>query len=396
MANLLWGKVYYKNLLAGIIKEEPEGGVSFKYDNSYLNSSNPQISYNIPLSDACYTDLSGLMPFFDNLVADGWLADVQTKFIGSRKTSKLQLLLSFGYDCAGAVSIIDPEPQELIKCNNTTDKKELAVINSCSSLSGIHPKLAVVKRNNKYYPAKSKEVSTHIAKFSSENYPDLIENEFLATAAFKKLLPNEDVVDLSIGQVEGISSPALIIKRFDRLNGDKIHFEEFNQLLNIKSANRCNGSYKQMGDFIFNDKSCVKVEAYRLYGRILAGLIVGNSNMHLKDFAMLHTPQGLRLSPCYDISCSMFFDHKKMALAINDIGNLLIESLQAENIAILGNDFNLSKDAVFMLIKQLRSNIDTAKNAVSESNVGSIMLKNSIIKLMDSIWNKVFDSIGRL
>lgn len=35
MARLLWGKVYYKDIFAGIIREEPGDRVTFTYDDSY-------------------------------------------------------------------------------------------------------------------------------------------------------------------------------------------------------------------------------------------------------------------------------------------------------------------------------------------------------------------------
>jgi serine/threonine-protein kinase HipA len=65
----------------------------------------------------------------------------------------------------------------------------------------VQPKLAVIERNDKYYPARVGELSTHIAKFPSSNHSDLIDNEYLTTLAFKALLPDDEVVDLFIGSV---------------------------------------------------------------------------------------------------------------------------------------------------------------------------------------------------
>ncbi|MBL8677095.1 MAG: HipA N-terminal domain-containing protein, partial [Alphaproteobacteria bacterium] len=45
MAQLLWGKVYYQDVFAGYLRQEPGERFLFTYDESYLNSSNPPISY---------------------------------------------------------------------------------------------------------------------------------------------------------------------------------------------------------------------------------------------------------------------------------------------------------------------------------------------------------------
>src|SRR5947209_5116244 len=100
MANLLWGKVFYNDIFAGILREEPGGGTSFEYDESYLSSSNPEISYTLPQKSMKYISHAGLLPFFDNLVAEGWMESAQTRLLGKRIASRFELLLAFGFDCA--------------------------------------------------------------------------------------------------------------------------------------------------------------------------------------------------------------------------------------------------------------------------------------------------------
>jgi serine/threonine-protein kinase HipA len=285
MANLLWGKVYYKDIYAGILREEPGDRVAFEYDESYLNSNYPSIAYTLPKTLNKHTSENGLHAFFDNLVSEGWLEQAQSRLLGKRISSRFELLLAFGYDCAGAISVIDPDPFGLSTLFlDTHDPKEMAVLTSRASLSGVQPKLAIVERSGKYYPAQIGELSTHIAKFPSTGHEDLIINEYLTTLAFKALCPNDDVVDLSIKEIEGVSEIALVIKRFDRNLKERLHFEEFNQLLGKKSNAKYTGSHREMSDFIKNTKGCLLIENYRLYGRILAGLLLGNTDMHFKNF----------------------------------------------------------------------------------------------------------------
>ncbi|WP_032114081.1 type II toxin-antitoxin system HipA family toxin [Candidatus Paracaedibacter symbiosus] len=396
MANLLWGKVYYKDIFAGILREEPGDRTSFEYDPTYLNTGNPVISYTMPIESMIHISQAGLHPFFDNLVAEGWLEHAQSRLLNKRHVSRFELLLAFGYDCAGAVSIADPEPARLTKqLLDMSDSKEMAVLTSRASLSGIQPKLAVVAREGKYYPATVGELSTHIAKFPSSGHADLTINEYLTSIAFKALLPDDDVVDLSIEAIEGITEPALITKRFDRTLEGRIHFEEFNQLLNRKSSSKYDGSHKEMSDFIRTVKDCLPIENYRLYARILAGLLLGNTDMHFKNFAMFHTPAGLRLTPSYDQVSAVLYQYKTIALAIGGASNMQIGNLKPKNLITMADEFALPRAAVSMLFKQLSRNKSDAKDAILSSSIGHNNIKDQLIKLMDARWNGTFALIGQ-
>jgi serine/threonine-protein kinase HipA len=54
-----------------------------------------------------------LHPFFDNLVVEGWLETAQMRLLGKHQVNRFELLLAFGQDLAGAVSVIDQEPAHL-------------------------------------------------------------------------------------------------------------------------------------------------------------------------------------------------------------------------------------------------------------------------------------------
>lgn len=396
MAKLLWGKVYYLNHFAGILCEEPGDRTSFAYDESYLAGGHPSLAHTLPLQEAPHISHSGLHPFFDNLVAEGWLCGAQTRLLGKRSASRFELLLAFGYDCAGAVSIMDPEPSTLSKLLiDLEDPRELSVLTSRASLSGVQPKLALIKKDGQYFPSKFNELSTHIAKFPSKDHDDLVINEYLTTLAFKALLPHDDVVELSIDTIAGFLEPALIIKRFDRIDGSRIHFEEFNQLLGRKSTDKYEGSYKEMGDFIRTTKGCLPIEAYRLYARIVVGLLLGNTDMHLKNFALFHTDIGFRLTPSYDQVAAALYQYKTVALELGGASNLLIGTLKAKNIITLGAEFEIPKAAIDILIKQLSMNKEKAKEAVMSASMGSELLKNQLIKLMETRWRGTFSLIGQ-
>lgn len=397
MATLLIGKVYYNEHFAGYLQQEPGDRTSFTYDEGYLNAGLPPISHTLPSRLESYINQAGLHPFFDNLVSEGWMENVQTRLLGKREASRFELLLAFGQDCAGAVSIVDADPARLTEAFvSTGDLKEMAVMTGRASLSGIQPKLTLVERDGKLHPTKIGELSTHIAKFPSLNHDDLVINEYLTTLAFKALLPGDSVVDLWIGEIEGLSDQALIIKRFDRgIGGKRIHFEEFGQLLGLPSRAKYDGAYKGMADFIRKTRDCIPAEIYRLYLRILAGLMLGNTDMHLKNFAMLHTSEGLRLTPSYDQVAAALYQYKTVALAIGGSANLSIGDLKPRNIIKLGEEFLLPSGAIKMACDQLCKNKEAAKETISAAKIGTVNLKDQLIKLVDKRWNGTFALIGQ-
>jgi len=395
MAHLLWGHIYYKDHFAGSLRQEPGDRTSFTYHESYLSSDQPSIAHTLPLQAEPFPSESGLPPFFDNLVAEGWLEEVQTRLLAKRRASRFELLLAFGQDCAGAVSVIDPEPQDrgIIQSDNPMD---MAVMAGRASLSGIQPKLALIEQDGTFRPARARELSTHIGKFPSPRHEDLTTNEFLTTMALKALLPDDRIVDLHMGTIEGLTDPALIIKRFDRTaDGQRIHFEEFNQLLGYPSNAKYDGSHKSMADFIRETLGCLPAEIYRLYLRILAGLLLGNTDMHLKNFAMFHTDTGLRLSPAYDAVSATLYGYKTIALSIGGASNILIGNLKPHTLIRLGQEFGLSTDAVAMAVGQLERRRQAAREAMAKSKIGSQSLKDEILTHMDKRWNGTFALIGK-
>ncbi len=396
MASFLWGKVYYQDTFAGILREEPGDCTSFTYDSRYLEAHPFPLSHTLPLQPAPHLCHGGLHPFFDNLVAEGWLEQAQSRLLGKRHISRFELLLTFGYDCAGAVYVMDPEPTSLSQSLlDMDDPREMALLTSRASLSGVQPKLAIVERNGLFFPTKVGELSTHIAKFPSAGHADLVENEYLTTLAFKALLPNDLVAQLDIANIEGIG-PALLIKRFDRSPEGRIHFEEFNQIFGLKSQEKYDGTYKQMGDFIRHTNGCLPLENYRLFARILAGLLLGNTDMHLKNFALFRHPTGLRLTPSYDQVAAALYQYKTVALGIGGAHDLQLGQIKSKHLIELSRDFEIPREAFMRLLKELNINRQNAAQAIADGPIGPNPLKDQLINLMEKRWNGTFALTGQI
>ena len=396
MATNLWGKIYYKDTFAGILSQEPGGRCVFTYDESYLQSSLPAISYTLPLRAKPHLSEYGLHPFFDNLCAEGWLKNAQARALGLRRDDRFSLLLAFGTDLAGAVSIIDPEPVGDIKIDRG-DPENIAALSARASLSGVQPKLGAIKEGRVFRPVKRGERATYVAKLPSPALPDILGLEYITTQACGALLKEDIVAEMTLAPLKDVAERALFVKRFDRTeDGEQFHFEEFNQLLGNRSEDKYEACYEHMADFITqNGDICLRAECDTLFRRVMACILTGNTDAHLKNFAMAHTKSGLRLTPSYDLLATACYpQYQTLALGIEGAENMRIGSIGPKNITRLGNLFGLPDRAVILAVSDFTSRLDKAHSAVDASkNIGRD-IKDKLHQQMEKRWNGTFDSIG--
>ena len=399
MAAALWGKVYYKTLFAGELRQDPGGRCVFTYDAAYLDAKHPAIAFTLPLQPAPYVCEQGLHPFFDNLAAEGWLRNAQARALKVDAGNRFALLLAFGHDCAGAVSVVDPAPVAE-PAIDVGDPTAMAALTSRASLSGIQPKLFAVREGRSYRPARRDETSTFIAKLPSGALRDIVENEYLTTIACRALLPGDAIVAPEIANLKGIKEQALLVPRFDRLrSGAKRHFEEFNQLLGKRSGDdKYEASYDDMAAFILTTPSCTPVDAWRLFQRILVCFLTGNTDAHLKNFAMFHTPDGLRLTPAYDlVAAALYPEYRTLALAIGNTSSLAIEALKPKHVVALSKAYGLDSAVLSDALNNLDQHRQAAEKAViaSAKRIGEEALGQNILDLMERRWNGSYKSIGQ-
>jgi serine/threonine-protein kinase HipA len=400
MAIALWGKVYFQDRFAGDLRQEPGGRCVFAYDPTYLADKQPAIAFTLPLQPVPHVCERGLHPFFDNLVAEGWLRNAQARALRIDPSNRFALLLAFGHDCAGAVSIIDPIPaaEPLVDHDDPT---AAAALVSRSSLSGVQPKLLAVEDGKRIRPARRDEISTIIAKLPSGTLTNIVENEFLTTVANRALLPGDQIVDVKIGKVEGIEGQALLVPRFDRRrSGTKLHFEEFNQLLGRFSGDdKYEASYEDMGAFIRNTPGCAPVETWYLYRRVLACFLTGNTDAHLKNFAMFHTLDGLRLTPAYDlVAAALYPPYRSLALSVDKAISLRIEKLKPRHLIALGEAYGLSAPAIADTIRSFDQTRAAAEKAVTiaAKKIGDEALGMQLLDFMERRWNGTFSLTGQV
>lgn len=191
-------------------------------------------------------------------------------------------------------------------------------------------------------PGVQKKLSLHLVSDSCKprltlvNYPTgyILKPQ---VAEFEALPESEQLI-MTMADMAGISTVphalikgnaglAYITKRVDRnLTDEKIEMlamEDFCQLDLRLTEDKYRGSYERCAKIIQRYSSRVGIDMAEFYIRLVFCFIVGNSDMHLKNFSLIETDEGSGeyvLSPAYDllpVNANMPADKEEFALAMN-------------------------------------------------------------------------------
>jgi serine/threonine-protein kinase HipA len=406
MAELLYGHVYFFDRFAGVLRQESGDRCSFTYDGAYLDSAyqgagSEPVSLTLPLMSKPQIHEGRLHPFFDNLLAEGRQAAVQARWLGVQVEDRFARLLAFGGDCIGAVTVRDPRPREATG-EPPEGAEDIAALESRASISGVQAKLLAVKVANGFRPARKGELSTHIVKLPSGNLSEVVELEHLSTQAARVLLPDDEIVETEIAPLEGIAERCLMIRRFDRVEGGgavvKRHFEEFNQILGHVSEDKYQGAYGDMAGVMRDNPRCSPIDVEKLFRRILACILLGNNDAHMKNFGLLYAEGRLRLAPFYDVlAVALYAEYSRtpMALRLTSTGTNpgSLAGIGAAHLVGLAASFGLEKSALREAVHDFGGRIENARQAVREMPYGSKKLRDNLADYMGKRWNGTFMEI---
>ena len=381
---------------------------SFEYDTAYLNEEKSlALSVNLPKQIEEFVTIGKPHPFFENLVSEGWLKCKQDEALIAYDLTngdKFEKLSYFGYDLIGSVSIQSEQNHLQIKpmfSFLSGSRKSRIVIESSASIPGVQKKILVTEADSLFKITQRNELSTHMAKLESKEYPDLIELECLSAVAVKFLLPEDEVYKVQITHLKELNQKALVVERFDRyLVENRIkskHFEEFNQLLNINSEQKYDLSYESMAKFIYKNDKCRKTEVFKLFKRILAFILIGNTDAHLKKFSMFHNDDGsMSLTPIYDIVATAYYPQfNTLALQMNGTKNLDITQIKAKTIVDLAlnkDGFNLTKEQLLDAVESLEANLLNAIDQINYQHLNA-KVEKALVEFINKRWNGAFKGV---
>ncbi len=372
--------VFLRNIPVGTLKKENENLYLFQYLQQYISSPQPiAIARSLPLQQepiAC----KKLHPFFDNLIAEGWLLECAEKILHIDKNNRFILLMATGNSTIGAVSVTPMEENGIfIPVTNTfkneKDKETLKLypnlplvkFSYCPTCftplkeNKIHRKCAIemwgtardikveldeknplqsfaqiiyggsisgAQKKGMFYLDKKKGILTstsinaqYILK-PDGNYPELPENEHVTMAIAKKVGFN--IPPFTILKIEKFGH-IFAIKRFDRTEDNSpLMMEDMVQIIQEQSEDKYNSNYERVAKAIQKYSSAPVVDLTDFFRRILFCYIVANGDMHLKNWSLLENKNALGtfiLSPCYDLlNTRVPIPQEKMDIALSMLG----------------------------------------------------------------------------
>lgn len=357
MAALRYAQVKFKDRVAGILSETPGGGFSF----AYADDQDTDIACALPATTRVHEAPVGLHPFFEHLTPEGWLRQRQARIGDVATEDDFGLLLRYGADCIGAVSVHDlgaapiALPQEQDPITRAAAQQR--------TISGVQSKILATKSGADFFPAGQTGPAEYIAKLQSDDLPDIVTNEALTLACARCLLGNEAVTQSERAIVAGIAAPALLVKRFDRAeNGERLRLEDFAQVLarprGRDFSGKYDGSFEECAGVIRDYSARPIVDLLRFYERVVAYYLLGNGDCHLKNFSLLETSDGLRLSPAYDVVNTYIYAAKgyatRFGLRIADDVHQH-DTIDRAILEKLGADIGLKPSAVKQTLSRLQS-----------------------------------------
>ena len=178
------------------------------------------------------------------------------------------------------------------------------------SIQGVQPKLSM-RLNIKKQQFEIVDIKgIFILKPPNDLYPELPQNEDLSMK-MAKICSIEIPWHGLIYSKENILNYA--IRRFDRKgHSNKLALEDFAQLSNATRNTKYNSSMERVINII--DKFCTFpiLEKIKLFRRILFSFLIGNEDMHLKNFSLITRNRKVEMSPAYDLLNTTIAVHKSI------------------------------------------------------------------------------------
>ena len=323
---------------AGILEQDKNGKIRF----TYFENAKTAISHSLPLGKKTFMEKE-CRPYFNGLLPESEKTRKRIAAIfGINANSDFAILKSIGHDCAGALSLHNPDDpvkkisfvklegaeqteESLAKHIEELPQSPFFMDNSNDirlSLAGAQDKGAISIIDGKICLPKNGTPSTHILKPLIKELDDTILNEYLC-------LRLAVAVDITAPKVEirkAKNIPYLLIERYDRKVKDnkvkRIHQEDFCQALGVLSINKyqVDGGPGIKECFRLLDNT-VKVPAKNILAlmkMIMLNYLIGNNDAHGKNFSLLYKNEKPVLAPAYDILSTEAYPKltSKMAMKI--------------------------------------------------------------------------------
>ena len=312
----------------GTLSGDDFGALGFRY----ADGAGMPISISMPLRDEAYGDVAARV-FFDNLLQENDQLDGVMQRHAIARNDVAGLLYHLGKDCPGAISCVPKGtgpgkiPGDLMRDYDVLDAEDMIELMQAlaqrralptglpdpSPVAGVQSKIALTRLpDGRFGLPKTGRLAptTHLLKMPRRGEEELVDHEHALMALAGRALrtPVAETEILELGDQRG-----LLVTRFDRvISGTEVrrlHQEDFCQALGLPSSlkyerNSDNPSRRfsagQVGALMpLLGVPALDRNAFR--AMTLLNLVLGNTDNHAKNHALLYNGSTPRLAPLYDV-----------------------------------------------------------------------------------------------
>ena len=222
-----------------------------------------------------------------------------------------------------------------------------------SSLGGARPKASVIDEKGELW----------IAKFPSANdTKDIGGWEIVVHNLAKQCGIN--VAEAKVEKYTG-NYHTFMIKRFDRIDQERIHFASAMTMLGYTDNrdSHAGASYLELVGFLNQHGARVNEDLDELWKRIVFSIAVSNTDDHLRNHGFILTELGWIISPAFDINPNE--TGTGLSLNISETDNSLNFDLALE----VSEYFRLDKNKAEKIIKDIKHTVSHWKNVADRYNI---------------------------
>ena len=177
-------------------------------------------------------------------------------------------------------------------------RQEAVVRAGKMSIQGVQPKLSVRLDAKAGVFVIVDNGGRFVLKPQHATYPNLPENEGL-TMHLAKLCGIEVPVSGIVRSVDGTWS--YFVRRFDRTGQNRgVAVEDFAQLAGLGRETKYDFTMERLVELLNDYCTFPAIEKVKLLKRSLFNFLVGNEDMHLKNFSLITRQGKVELAPAYD------------------------------------------------------------------------------------------------
>lgn len=398
----------------GAIETLPGVGGIFSYDQSWLDDPAAKpLSLSLPLQKEPFPERK-IRPYFEGLLPEADARKSVAREVGVSSNSYLKLISALGFECIGALLIVDSDNEELsselhpkYKEFSQKDFDDLSrlgygkageiIADTRLSLAGGQSKVGLYHdpESDSWWLPMGTAPSNYIAKPYSNRFPSLIENELFC---------------LSLARVCGIKTvnarkanaeyPLLLIERYDRVRSDlandigghpfyaRLHQEDFAQALGIIPAKKyeehASSKYlAKMADLLRRYSENAAADLYSLFELQLFNYLIGNCDAHCKNFSIIRDAswQMLRLAPAYDLVSTTLYPELSRVMGMYIGSERKIDYITKDHFLELAREINIAPKLANRCIEEIcekitdESILSACENETSETIYQGVIVR---------------------